>query len=234
MKRFYKEVAVAGVDETDGFTILLDDRPVRTPARRRLEVPTEPLASRIAGEWQGQGEKIVLDAMPFTRLAATAVDRVIDQRQAYIDEIARFAQTDLVCYRAPAPVDLAERQARSWQPLVEWVEATYSARLAVTEGIAPLEQERESFDRLVDAVGEHDEHALAALGLATVATGSLVIALALAKGELDPDQAYEASQLDETWQAEQWGRDPEADRRRDAMRQDVAVAHEYLVLLGTR
>lgn len=232
MKRFYKEVAVSQYGaERDEYSILLDGRPVRTPMRRLLHVPNAGLADRIAAEWREQGEDIALDAMLFTRLAATAVDRIADQRPDYVAEIAGFAETDLVCYRSPSPVELAERQARLWQPLVDWAGTNLSAQLCVTEGILPVEQDAACLDCLRAAVDAHDDHALAALGLATVASGSLVLALALSHGAIDPGGAIEASQLDEAYQAELWGEEAEAMKRRESLRHDIHAAHEYLVLL---
>src|SRR3546814_1371331 len=167
------------------------------------------------------------------RISDWSSDVCSSDLSAYVAEIAGFPGTDLVCDRAPAPVDLAERQARTWQPLIEWTCATFAADLAVTEGISPVAQDPDALDYLARAVEAHDDHALAALGLATVASGSLVIALALSHGAVDPDAAFEASQLDETWQAEHWGSDPEAVRRREGIRQDLIVARDYLSLLRT-
>jgi chaperone required for assembly of F1-ATPase len=230
MKRFYEDVAIAAVDQV-GFEVHLDARPVRTPLRQPLRLPGEALASAIAQEWVDQAEEIDVDTMPLTRIAATAVDRVNGDRAGYTDQIAAYAETDLVCYRAPAPSGLVVMQSRSWQPLLEWCREAYSAELKVTEGIAPVDQDRESLDRIREALDAQDAFELAALSVATAASGSLVIGLALSRGRIDAVAAYEASQLDESYQNTLWGVDEEAQSRRDILRADLEAAETFLTLL---
>jgi chaperone required for assembly of F1-ATPase len=230
MKRFYKDVAIAIVDEV-GFEIHLDARPVRTPMLQPLQLPGKALAKAIAHEWDEQRDVIDVDTMPFTRIAATAVDRVRGDRKGYTEQIAAYAETDLVCYRAPAPSGLVVMQSRSWQPLLDWCRDTYGADLKVTEGVAPVDQDRAALDRLRVALDALDPFELAALSVATAASGSLVIGLALSQSRIDSLAAYEASQLDESYQNSLWGVDEEAQSRRDTLRVDLEAAEAFLTLL---
>ncbi len=230
MKRFYKEVTVAD-RQPDGFTIELDGRPVRTPLRKPLHVPGSRLADALAGEWSAQGETIELDSMPLTRIAATAIDRVAADPDGYVGQVVAYAETDLVCYRAPSPSELVMRQSAVWEPLLDWTHRTFGVRLAATEGVTPLDQEPEAIARMRDVVASHDPFELAVLGVATSASGSLVVALALAHAHIDASQAFEVSQLDETYQIEFWGLDPEAERKRDALKVDLEVSAAFLELL---
>ena len=230
MKRFYKDVAAEPV-EGSAFEIHLDGRPVRTPLRQALRVPAGPLAEGIAGEWNSQEEDVDVDSMPFTRIAATAIDRVGSDRAGYTDQIAAYAETDLVCYRAPAPSGLVMMQSKSWQPLVEWTAETYGAVLQVTVGIAPIEQNPTALARIRDALDAHDAYELAALSVATAACGSVVIGLAMTGNHIDAQAAFEASQLDESYQNAIWGVDSEAQQRRDILQADLKATAEFLTLL---
>jgi chaperone required for assembly of F1-ATPase len=229
VRRFYDEVAVAAT--ADGFAIALDGKPVRTPAKAPLAVPGRALADAMAAEWAAQGERIELQTMPLTRLASTAIDLVAPRRGEIVAGIARYAGTDLVCYRAQHPPELIARQHRAWQPLVDWVAERYGAPLAVTAGIVPQAQPAASLRALEGAVAAHDAMALAALNLATAACGSLVVALALAEGLLDAASAFAVSALDESFEIEQWGEDAEQAARRRALGEDIAAAAQFLALL---
>lgn len=229
MKRFYTEVDVAPV--ADGFGVSLDGKPLHTPAKAPLTVPSERLAEAIAAEWRGQGAEVKLDALPLTRLASTALDLVAGRRAEVVAEVARYAGTDLVCYRAVHPPELAQRQHRVWQPLIDWATLRYDAPLEVTAGVVPITQSAASLRAFAAAVESYATLELAALHLATAACGSLVVALALVEGRLDVDAAFAASQLDESFEIEQWGEDAEQMRRRAALRDDMALARRFLRLL---
>lgn len=222
MKRFYKSVAVTG--ETGAYAVALDGKGILTPARLALSVPARPLAEAIAREWDGQGEEIDPTAMPLTRLANTAIDRVEGRRAAVIHEIAAYAASDLVCYRADAPADLAGRQAESWQPLVDWMGAALGAPLTVTTGIAAVPQPADSLRAVTVAVARHRTFPLTALHAATVVTGSVVVALALGAGRIDAEEAWRIAMVDELFQAERWGNDPEIERRHASIRAEIANA----------
>ena len=230
MKRFYKQVSV-GV-AVEGATVLLDGRPVRTPERRPLAVPPAALAQRLAEEWEAQAEEIRPPEMPFTRLAATALDRVTPQRDAVVDQIAGYAATDLICYRAEASADVLARQRAVWNPLLDWCWGNCGARLAVASGVMPLEQSPEALAAIRAAVAGYGDLQLSALHALTSSFGSVVIGLAVTAGHIGGEAGFAAAQLDESYQAEQWGEDDLARRRRDDLRRDMLAAVEFLALLG--
>jgi chaperone required for assembly of F1-ATPase len=229
MRRVYKSVETRPA--ADGWGVALDGRPLRTPARRELSVPSEPLAAAIAAEWDAQATDIRPETMPLTRLAATAIDRTAMQRAATVAEIANYVATDLVCYRAEHPAALAARQDAAWQPLLDWAAGRYDAGLAVTVGVVPAAQSPVSLKTYAGIVAALDDFRLTAVQAATAACGSLIIALALVEGCIDAASAFAASQLDESFQIEAWGEDPEAARRRRALAADIAAAARFLELL---
>jgi chaperone required for assembly of F1-ATPase len=227
MKRFYKEAAATPA--RGGFTVLLDGKPIRTPAKAPLTVKSKALAEAIAAEWQAQGDTVKPATLHLTRLAGTAIDLVEPRREQVISEIAAYAGTDLVCYRAAQPPELVARQRLAWQDQLDWAAARYAA-LAVTEGVAPLTQSPEALAAYRRAIAAYDAMTLAALYVATSALGSLVLALALFEGRITADEAFAASQVDETFQVEQWGEDTEAARRRAAIKEDIALAARFVAL----
>jgi chaperone required for assembly of F1-ATPase len=229
MKRVYKSVTTRAVE--DGWGVTLDERPLRTPAKRDLLVPSETLAAAIAGEWDAQDPDIRPETMPLTRLATTAIDRTAATRDTVVAEVANYAATDLVCYRAEHPPALAARQEAVWQPLIDWAAGRYDAGLAVTAGIVPTAQSPASLKAYAGAVAALDDFRLTALQAATGACGSLVIALALYERRLDAEGAFTASQLDETFQIEAWGEDAEAVARRAALAEDIKAVASFFELL---
>ena len=229
MKRVYREVTARVA--AGGFGVALDGRPMRTPAKNELIVPTEALAAAIAAEWNAQRDEIRPATMPLTRLAATAIDRTTNQREQIVAETANYAGTDLVCYRAEDPPELIARQQAVWGALVEWAMLRYDAALAVTSGIIPTRQSPEALNAFAGAVAAQDDFHLTALHALTAACGSLVIALALFEGRLDAEAAFAASQLDETFQIELWGEDAEAAARRRALADDITAAARFAELL---
>lgn len=231
MKRFYR--AARATPHARGHGVALDGKPLRTPAKAELVVPSRRLAEAIAREWHEQGDAIAVAAMPLTRLASTAIDLVAPQRDAVIAETANYAGTDLVCYRAAHPPELVRRQHETWQPLIDWARARYDAPLMVTAGVTPVVQPPDSLAALTAAVAAHDAMMLAALRLATAASGSLVIALALLERRLDADDALAVAELDESFQIEHWGEDSEQTKRRAGLRDDLALAERFAALLQT-
>jgi chaperone required for assembly of F1-ATPase len=222
---------VAAIETDAGFSIALDDQTASTPMRRALAVPSRSLAEAIAAEWQAQGEEIVPRTMPLTQLAVTALDRVEDRREEVIDELAAYASTELLCYRAEHPAELARRENEAWQPLLDWVALRFDAPLAVTSGIVHKPQSPEALAALRAAIAGRNSWELAALALATHAAGSIVLALALAEERIDAEAAWSLSLMDELYQAELWGVDALAVTRREAIRQDIVAAQEFLRLL---
>ena len=229
MKRIYREVRVAPTG--GGWGIWLDARALQTPARQPMVLPRRVLAEAIAAEWDAQTEKIVPATMPLMRLAATTLDRIAAQRGQAIDEIVGYAKTDLVCYRAERPAELAARQNACWQPLVDWVTLRFDAPLVVTTGVVPKAQPEAAIAAIRAAVTALDPFWLTALHSATTACGSIVIGLALVERRLDAEEAWQASQLDETFQIEAWGEDAEAAARRAALKHDIAATCRFMDLL---
>ncbi|WP_420406265.1 ATP12 family chaperone protein [Nisaea sp.] len=228
MKRFYKTATVGPAD--GGYQVQLDGRPIRTPAKAPLLLPVEGLAAEIAAEWDAQGETIEPATMPFMSLASTGIDRVTPQRDAVIDQIAAYGGSDLVCYRAEAPADLAERQRASWQPLLDWAEGRFDARLTVTAGIMPAVQPEPALRALRLGVAGYDDFVLSGLYQLTTGFGSLVIALAVAEGRVDPAKGVELALLDELFQVERWGEDSEAAARREALARDMENAGRFIAM----
>jgi chaperone required for assembly of F1-ATPase len=228
MKRLYREAAVAAVG--DGFGITLDGKPVNTPAGVRLAVPMRDLAAAIAAEWAAQGERVVPHSMPLMQLAATALDRIAPRRAAALDELLRYGETDLLCYRAEAPPDLAARQAAMWQPLVEWAELCFGAALAVTTGLMPQPQSAEALAALRRPLEPLSSLTLTGLLAATGAAGSLILGLALNARRITAEEAWALSLLDETFQIERWGEDAEAAHRRANLKDDLSAAARFLAL----
>lgn len=230
MKRLYENVAVVETDAS--YAVTLDGRAVRTPGKALLDLPSRKLAEAIAGEWRAQGDEIDPHAMPLTRFANTATDRVAVRRDAVAGEIAVFAATDLLCHRVAKPEDLAARQDALWQPMLDWAADEYGATLNVTRDIASVAQPAAALSALRLAVEAHDDFALSALHTLTAVCGSVVLALAVSGGRMSASEAAEASLLDEAYQAEQWGDDPEAVQRRDGIHAEIASAARFLQCLA--
>lgn len=207
-RRFWQNAEIRA--EADGFAVLLDGRPVRTPLKRPLVVPTAQLADRIAAEWQAQGDAVQPLTMPFTRSANAAIDKVADQRDEVADLIAAYGDSDLICYRAESPAELVGRQAAAWDPLIDWAAAEFDAQLAVRSGVRHRPQSPAALDRLGAPVRAAGAFHLTALHDLVSLSGSLVIALAVARRQMDAAAAWSVSRLDEDWQTERWGEDDEA------------------------
>jgi chaperone required for assembly of F1-ATPase len=229
MRRLYSKAEP--VPREHGYGIALDGRPVKTPGKGDLTVPTGALAAAIAEEWNAQEGEVRPTTMPLTRLATTTLDRVATQRGAVVQQTANYAGTDLLCYRARHPPALAARQQTMWQPLIDWAVLRYDAPLSVTNGVIPKIQATASLRAFAAAVAELDDFALTALHLATTACGSLVLGLALLEGRVDAQEAFAASQLDESFQIETWGEDPEQIGRRRALAADIEATARFISLL---
>ncbi|WP_084572995.1 ATP12 family chaperone protein [Methylocapsa aurea] len=217
-KRFYAEATASPQD--GAFALLLDGRPAKTPARNRLALPTLAAAQELAAEWSRQGELIDPGAMPFTRIVNSAIDGVAREIGATAEEIAKYADSDLVCYRAGAPEALAQAQAAAWDPILAFAREKIGARLICAEGVMFLEQPEPARRAVRDALKQIAESgpaapfALAALHVMTTLTGSALIALAVARGEITPAEAWAAAHVDEDFQMRLWGADEEAMARR--------------------
>lgn len=214
-----------------GFGVALDDKPVWTPMRQTVAVPSRALAEAMAAEWQAQGDEVRPNTMPLTQLAVTALDRVADRREAVIDELTAYGSAELLCYRAEHPTELAQRQAEGWQPLLDWLALRFDAPLAVTSGVVPKPQSPAALSALRAAIAQRSPWELAALALATQAAGSIVLGLALVEERIDAAAAWSLSLMDELYQAELWGEDREAVARRESIRRDLLAAERFLGLL---
>ena len=230
MKRFWKDVAAER--EGEGWSIKLDGRPVRTPARINLVIPTAALAEAVAQEWRSVGETIDPRAMPLTGLANAAIDRVASERQAFAGGLARYAEADLACYRAEGPQTLVARQERQWDKLLAWARRRYDVDFTTTSGLLHVAQPPATIERLSHAVASLDAFHLAGLSPLVTIGGSLVAALAVLEGHIAPADAWKAVTIDEQWQKEQWGADAEAEAALEARRADFMAAAQFLELLA--
>lgn len=223
VKRFWTDASVA--EQEGGHAVLLDGRAVRTPGKRALVVPTAHLAEAVADEWRGVEGEIHPDGMPLTGLANAALDIVADDPAAFATDLARYAGSDLLCYRAEHPAPLVARQAEHWDPLLRWAEQRFDVGFRVTEGIVPVAQPEAVLERIGVAYAALPPFRLAAMSPLVSLTGSAIIPLALAEGAIGTDAAWAAAMLDEHWQAENWGEDSEASANRaDRERQFLAAA----------
>lgn len=226
MKRFYK---AASLGEDGG--VLLDGRPVRTPARAPLVLPSAALGDAVVAEWAAQGDEVNPRSMPLTGLANAAIDRVAADAQVFADGLARYAEADLLLYRAAEPEELVARQAAAWDPLLGWAAARYDVSFTVTTGIVHRAQPAATIERLREVVRARDAFALAGLAPLVTVGGSLVAALAVAEGAIGADQAFLATQVDEDWQAERWRADTLAVAARAAREADFLAGARFLALL---
>jgi chaperone required for assembly of F1-ATPase len=230
VKRFWKQADA--VERDGGWGVELDGKPLRTPARDLLTVPTKALAEAIASEWNEVGDKIDPGTLPLTGLANAAVDRVTPDKEAFAKGIARYAEADLACYRAEGPSALVDRQTESWDALIGWGRRRFDVDFRTTRGIVHVDQPAATVDRLSHAVAALDPFRLAGLSPLVTISGSLLAALGVLEGTLMPDQAWDAVTVDDRWQLEQWGSDAEAEAAIDNRRRDFMAAARFLELLN--
>jgi len=221
-KRFYKQARAAAAE--GGYGIELDGRPLRTPGRKLLVVPDNALAEEIAAEWEAVSDVIDPAAMPLTRMANSALEGVADAMAAVAEDAAKFAEADLLCYRAEEPEGLVARQNAVWDPLIDWARSDLGARLNLAGGIVHVAQPEESLAAVRAHVAALDAFALTGVHVMTTLTGSIILALAVARGHLSAEEAWAASLVDEDWQISQWGADDEAMRRRAQKWLDMEAA----------
>lgn len=230
MKRFWKSADV--VEKDGGWSVELNGKPLRTPARAPLVVPTRALAEAVAGEWNSVGETIDPQAMTLTGLANAAIDRIALNRQAFAEQLARYAEADLACYRAEGPRGLVDRQAEHWDALLGWGRRRFDVDFNTTCGIVHVDQPAATVERLVHAISTLDDFHLAGLAPLVTAGGSLLAALGVLEGAFTPDQAWDAVSVDDNWQLEQWGSDTEAEAALANRRRDFLAAARFLELLN--
>jgi chaperone required for assembly of F1-ATPase len=229
-RRFYAEAGFS--EDADGFRLTLDGRPANTPGRNPLRLPSQALAEKVAAEWAAQDTLIDPAGMPLTRLANTAIDGVAPRHAAVAADLCAYAGTDLLAYRAGDPERLVAAQGAAWDPILDWARDELGARVILSEGVMHVEQPPDTVRALSDAVtAVADPFHLAGLHTLTSLTGSLLIALAVLRGRLTPAEAWAAAHVDETYQAEVWGRDAEAEARLEARRAEFEAAAD---LVGAR
>lgn len=229
MKRFWSKAEV--VEKGKGFGVTLDGRPVKTPARADLAVPTRALADAIAEEWNTVSESIDPRAMPLTGLVNAAVDRVGADHDGFAAGLARYAESDLTCYRAEGPATLVSRQEESWDALLGWARRRYDVDFACVRGIMHVGQPQETIRKLCHAVAALDDFRLAGLSPLVTIGGSLVAGLAVLEEAIPAEAAWEAVSLDDRWQLQQWGADAEAQAALDARHAEFLAAARFLELL---
>lgn len=233
MKRFYKVVTVEPVAEPAGFAIQLDGRGIKSPAKKALHVPTEALAKAMAAEWEAQGEEIVPATMPLTSLTYTALDHIADNQPAVLDQIAEYADTDLLCYFAGDDDKLMAKQQAAWRPMIDWAQEELGVTLKTTDNQMPVAQDPQTRPRIRERLGKIYPWRLASLSVTTALSGSVILGLALVLKRLTAEQVFTVSTLDETYQAERWGEDEEAAERRQHIADELTQAERFLQLLDT-
>jgi chaperone required for assembly of F1-ATPase len=228
-KRFYKSAVAVAIE--GGYTIELDGRRVRTPKGQPFLVPTRALAEAIVAEWHDQGDTVDPQAMPLTGLANAAIDHVAAAPGRFVDQIISYAANDLLCYRAETPPRLVAAQGEAWDPVIAWAEQVLGARLTVVSGVMPCAQSPKTVEAVRQAVASRDAFGLAGLFSAVTLTGSAILGIAMAQERLSAAQAWTAARIDEVLQAEDWGRDDEAEARAARMGVELAKAERFLSLL---
>lgn len=226
-KRFWTTAEI--VEGADGFSVALDGRMIKTPARAELTLPTRLLAERVAAEWQAQGEKIDPETMPATRAANAAIDKVRGQFDEVAALITAYGETDLLCYRATAPAELCARQAAAWDPLLEWSKDRFDIRWRVVSGVMPEPQPEGTLTRLATHVARFSPFELTAFHDLVAMSGSLVIALAVTEQHDAPEPLWHASRIDEDWQSALWGTDAEAEALAAVRRQSFLDAAAFFL-----
>lgn len=230
-QRFYKQVSY--VPKEGGFEVMLDERALKTPAKAPLILPNEALAAAIRDEFDAQTEAIIPDNMPIFSLAATAIDRVMTQRETLDDELVRYGHNDLISYRCSAEEDtvLAAREAEKWGALQDWMAQNYNVHLLAFDGIMPQSQPAEIKPHLEAAVRAVDLWRYVALYRATTLTGSVSLGFGFVTGHLTVDELMALAFLDDLYQEEKWGTDEWAVERRDNIQKEIQDAYSYLALL---
>ena len=228
-RRFYKAVDVHGTD--DGFAVRLDGRTPRSPRGKPLMLPTQALAELLAAEWAAQGDVIRPAQMRATRLAYTALDAIPPARRETADEVASYAGSDVLCYRAPHPQSAVAAQAATWDPWLDWANEELGVALRTTSGIVHVPQDPEALERVRSLAAAESDMGLAGLAFATALFGSTVLAIAVQRGRLDGQEAFEISRLDQRLQEQQWGVDEEERLRTEQLRLDAAMVGAWFARL---
>lgn len=227
-KRFWKEAKAAEV--SGGFRVELDGRPVKTPAKTEVILPSLALAEAVAAEWDAQQGEVDPTAMPFTRMSNSALDKVASQHSEVAAMLAEYGGSDLLCYRASSPQELIDRQAALWDPLLDWAAAQFGGRLTVASGVMHVAQDQTVLDAMAQPLHDMDSFRLAAFHDLVGISGSLVLAYAAMHNHCGIDAIWDLSRIDETWQEEQWGIDEEAAEQAAVKKSELLHAKQFLDL----
>ncbi len=227
-KRFWKKVDVVSLEK--GFCIKLDTKILKTPAKKEMLLPTIALAKKIAAEWDRQVDEIDPNAMPFTKSANAALDKVAQQFDEVSSLVGNYGDTDLLYYRADSPAELKMRQQSSWDPMIDWAEKNFEVKINCGTGILYIPQDRELVYKLSKEISELSSFQLTALYDIVSITGSLILGLATINGRLSAEDAFNLSRIDELWQIEQWGHDEEAQAVSDQKYEAILHAQEFFAL----
>ncbi|NJO55575.1 MAG: ATPase [Rhodospirillales bacterium] len=231
-KRFYKS---AGVTTVKGqYQLALDTRAARTPGGRAFVLPTLALADAVAAEWERQEDRISFHLMPLTKLAATTLDHIACRRDETVDGLLAYVDGDVLCYRTESPEDLVSLQMSTWQPLLEWAATELDVCLETTTVLRPLRQPSTTVASLRRFLTACDDFTLTGLAAIAQTAGSLLIGLAVTRGRLDADAAFRAAFVDECYQADRWGGDPEAELRRQRLAAELGDADLFIRLAHAR
>lgn len=230
LKRFYEHVGVVPVG--NGYSIQLDGRPLRTPMQNSLTLNSQQLAEAVAEEWRVQDKEIVPETMPLTKLAFTAVDRVAPHKEAVVEQLAAYVNSDVVCYRATEPAELIKRQTQEWDPVFEWVGSEFGVSLRAGNGIEFVAQDHDTVNAITEVFANESEFFLAALHALTANSGSLLLSLAVAQGRFDPEEAFRMANCDALYQMEKWGADLEARSRLETLAAEFKNASNFLALVS--
>jgi chaperone required for assembly of F1-ATPase len=229
-RRFYKTAEVR--EQSTGFAVVLDNKPVRTPGRKPLTVPARSIAEAMAAEWASQAEAINPATMPMTRLVNSAIDGVVGAEASVAADIAKYAASDLICYRADFPESLVALQTLHWDPVLAWARESHGWRFAQSVGVVHVAQPPDTLRSIGEAIASHDAYALAGLHSMTTLMGSVLLALAVAGGRLSAAEAWTAAHVDEDWQISQWGEDADARVRREYRWREMQAAALLIGLPG--
>ncbi len=229
MKRFYKDVSIRQDDSK--YLILLDNMAVKTPQHNMMFVPTNKLAEAIATEWQAQKETLDIDSMPLTSLLYTYYDKIIPQKEQIVDALVPYLETEMVCYPSPEPLELKLEQEKIWNPIASWFSSKTNIKLNVTLDILNVAQDNNDMEQLKTILMKMPELRLTAMQAAVDILGSVVLAYAMALGQIDTNTAFEASFIEELFQSKAWGLDPDTEKKHNSIKQDLQYIYNFVELI---